>query len=40
MKKSTIALAVAAALAASAATYAETTLYGSIRAGITWTDPR
>jgi len=39
MKKSTIALAVAAALAASAAAQAETTLYGSVRAGIQWTDP-
>lgn len=36
MKKSTITLAVAAALAASAAAQAETTLYGSVRAGITW----
>jgi predicted porin len=38
MNKSTIALAVAAALAASAAAQAETTLYGSVRAGIQWTD--
>jgi predicted porin len=38
MKKSTIALAVAAALVASAAAQAETTLYGSIRAGIQWTN--
>jgi predicted porin len=38
MKKSTIALAVAAALAASVAAQAETTLYGSVRAGIQWTN--
>ena len=39
MKKSAIALAVTAALAASAATYAETTLYGSVRGGIEHFDP-
>jgi predicted porin len=39
MKKSAIALAVAAALAASAASQAETTLYGSARVSVDYVDP-
>ena len=39
MNKSAIALAVAAALAASSVAVAETTLYGSIRTAVTWVDP-
>ena len=39
MNKSIIALAVAGALAASAAAQAETTLYGSARIGVTYTQP-
>ncbi|PWV64512.1 porin [Plasticicumulans acidivorans] len=39
MDKKLIALAVAGALAATAAAHAETTLYGSARAGVTYTDP-
>lgn len=39
MNKSMIALAVAGALAASAAAQAETTLYGSARIGVTYTQP-
>lgn len=39
MNKSAIALAIAAALTASAVAHAETTLYGSARGSVTWVDP-
>ncbi len=39
MKKSAIAIAVAAALGTSAVAMAETTLYGSARVSVDWTNP-
>ncbi|PWV64513.1 porin [Plasticicumulans acidivorans] len=39
MNKNLVALAVASALVAASAAHAETTLYGSARAGVTYTDP-